>query len=176
PYLRRYARALTGSQSSGDAYVRATLLALLAGKSELSADVPPRVALYRLFHVIWSSAADQTEDTKIDDTSPESPLGALPPQHAKALLLTAVEGFSLPETAQILGESVEDVEQMIVDTQREIEQQLASRVLIIEDESIIALDLTNLVTQLGHEVVASAATHKDAVALAHQHSPGLILA
>ena len=29
PYLRRYARALTGSQSSGDAHVRAALTALL---------------------------------------------------------------------------------------------------------------------------------------------------
>ena len=30
PFLRRYARALTGSQSSGDAYVVATLEAMVA--------------------------------------------------------------------------------------------------------------------------------------------------
>ena len=30
PYLRRYARALTGSQATGDAFVRATLEAALA--------------------------------------------------------------------------------------------------------------------------------------------------
>ena len=52
PYLRRYARALTGSQSSGDAYVRAALTALLAGEQTLPDGMPPRVALYKLFHTI----------------------------------------------------------------------------------------------------------------------------
>src|SRR5258707_11500918 len=52
PYLRRYARALTGSQSSGDAYVRAALTALLAGKTDLSSHLPPPGALYPLFHLI----------------------------------------------------------------------------------------------------------------------------
>src|SRR5207237_4282673 len=57
PYLRRYARALTGSQESGDAYVRAALTALLAGEQVLDTDLSPRVALYKLFHQIWSSPA-----------------------------------------------------------------------------------------------------------------------
>ena len=35
PYLRRYARALTGDQRSGDHYVRAALEALAAGEAEL---------------------------------------------------------------------------------------------------------------------------------------------
>src|SRR5258706_4427696 len=61
PYLRRYARALTGSQSSGDAYVRAALTALLAGKSDLSSDLPPRGALYPLFHVSLASTASQLD-------------------------------------------------------------------------------------------------------------------
>ena len=58
PYLRRYARALTGSQASGDAHVRAALTALLAGDQSLMEGVPPRVGLYRLFHAIWQSAAE----------------------------------------------------------------------------------------------------------------------
>jgi DNA-directed RNA polymerase specialized sigma24 family protein len=33
PYLRRYARALTGSQTSGDAYVAATLEAMVRNRS-----------------------------------------------------------------------------------------------------------------------------------------------
>src|SRR5438067_3656080 len=52
PYLRRYARAVTGAQTSGDACVRSTLTALLSGQSELASYLPPRVALYRLFHEI----------------------------------------------------------------------------------------------------------------------------
>ena len=52
PYLRRYARALTGSQQSGDAHVRAALTALLTGDQALAEGVPPRVGLYRLCHAV----------------------------------------------------------------------------------------------------------------------------
>ncbi len=38
PYLRRFARAVTGSQSSGDAYVVSTLEALLADLRTVYAD------------------------------------------------------------------------------------------------------------------------------------------
>ena len=93
-----------------------------------------------------------------------------------ALLLTAVEAFSLEETGTILGETAESVEREIVDAQRTIESELVSKVLIIEDEPIIALDLENLVTELGHEVVGTAATRDQAVKLALAKKPGLVLA
>jgi len=179
PYLRRYARALTGSQSSGDAYVRAALTALLAGKSDLARDLPPRVALYRLFHVIWSTSASQfDQDIGLDvkQLTPEERLRSLSSADRAALLLTAVEGFSLNEAGKILDELPEDVEQSIVEAQHAIERQLASRVLIIEDESIIALDLENLVVELGHKVIGSAATKDEAVAKARATKPGLVLA
>jgi len=179
PYLRRYARALTGSQSSGDAYVRAALTALLAGKSELARDLPPRVALYRLFHVIWSSSASQFDQDVVADVkhlTPEERLRSLSSADRAALLLTAVEGFSLNEAGKILDEPPEEVEQSIVEAQHAIERQLASRVLIIEDESIIALDLENLVVELGHKVVGSAATKDEAVTKARATKPGLVLA
>jgi len=38
PFLRRYGRALTGSQASGDAYVVATLEALVADPSLIDGD------------------------------------------------------------------------------------------------------------------------------------------
>jgi len=179
PYLRRYGRALTGSQASGDAYVRAALTALLTGKHQLPSDLPPRVALYRLFHVIWSSSAGQLEDPMSFDVrhlTPEERLRSLSSADRAALLLTAVEGFSLSEAGRILGEAPEEVEESIVDAQRAIERQLASRVLIIEDESIIALDLENLVAELGHKVVGTAATKDEAVTKARAQKPGLVLA
>ena len=55
PYLRRYARALTGSQASGDAYVAAALEALVKEPQLLETDDLPRVALFRLFSAIWNS-------------------------------------------------------------------------------------------------------------------------
>jgi CheY-like chemotaxis protein len=179
PYLRRYARALTGSQESGDAYVRAALTALLAGERTLGEDLAARVALYRLFHRIWASAGGGLEASNgLGEASkgPESRLLALSADQRAALLLTAVESFSLEEAGQILDQPGERVERAIIEAQHSIESELASRVLIIEDEPVIAIDLENLITELGHEVVATAATSEQAVELAIKKRPGLILA
>ena len=179
PYLRRYARALTGSQASGDTHVRAALTALLAGDQSLMEGVPPRVGLYRLFHAIWQSGAehfDEAINTGAGTRSPEGRLKSLSAAKRAALLLTAVEAFSLEEAAFIVDESPEDVEKAILEAQKTIDSQLASKVLIIEDEPIIALDLENLVTELGHRVVAIAATKDDAVSKAKSERPGLVLA
>jgi CheY-like chemotaxis protein len=178
PYLRRYARALTGTQNSGDAYVRAALTALLAGEQSLPDNLSPRVALYKLFHTIWSSTAGHIDEGMPSEghADPEHRLLSLSAAPRAALLLTAVESFTLDEAAAILNEAPEEVERAIVDAQRTIESELVSKVLIIEDEPIIALDLENLVTELGHEVVATAASRDDAVKQAHLKKPGLILA
>ena len=176
PYLRRYARALTGSQVSGDAYVRASLEALLDGNAELAKDVPPRLALYRLFHVLWSSSG------KYESAAPgaaragvESRLQALLPTNREALLLTAVEGFTIPEVAKILDWSEGDVEQAINAALKSIDRDLKSRVLIIEDETIIALDIENLVTEMGHKVTSIATTRDDAIRMAKEQKPDVIL-
>ena len=174
PYLRRYARALTGSQASGDAHVRAALTALLEGDESLTEGVPPRVGLYRLFHAIWQSGAEHYDEAQAG--SPENRLKALSASKRAALLLTAVEAFSPEEAAFIIDESPEEVEAAILDAQKTIDGQLASRVLIIEDEPIIAMDLENLVTELGHKVVATAATKDEAVSKAKSERPGLVLA
>jgi CheY-like chemotaxis protein len=177
PYLRRYARALAGSQQSGDAYVRATLTALLAGEHALDEELAPRVALYKLFHKIWSGTAGRYDVARDEaGEGPEERLLSLSSLRRAALLLTAVESFNLDETGVILELSSEEVERAIVEAQRAIESDLVSTILIIEDEPIIALDLENLVTELGHEVVGTAATREQAVKQAHQKKPGLILA
>jgi len=106
PYLRRYARALCGSQSSGDTYVRAALSALLAGDQSLVEGVAPRVGLYRVFHAIWQSASGRIEEAAPRPAdvkpTPEGRLDALDSGKRAALLLTAVEAFSLEEAAFIL--------------------------------------------------------------------------
>jgi CheY-like chemotaxis protein/DNA-directed RNA polymerase specialized sigma24 family protein len=174
PYLRRYARALTGSQTSGDAYVRASLEALLEGNAELAKDVPPRIALYRLFHVLWSSSG-KYESGAGGRTGVEGRLQALLPTNREALLLTAVEGFTVPEVAKILDWSESDVEQAINAALKSIDRDLESRVLIIEDETIIALDIENLVSEMGHKVTGIATTRDDAIRMAREQKPDIIL-
>jgi len=178
PYLRRYGRALTGSQETGDAYVRNTLSALLSGERSLPEGVPPRLGLYRVFQAIWDpDVAPGPQASKADGTTrPDGLLKALMPTGRAALLLTSVEAFSLEETSFVLDQSPQAVERAILEAQELIDRLLASRVLIIEDEPIIALDLENLLTELGHSVVATAATRAEAVAKARAERPGLVLA
>lgn len=175
PFLRRYARALTGSQESGDSYIRASLTALAEDPSQISEELPPRQALYRFFHVIWGSTGARLE--RADDVvgSPEGRLQALAPIERQAFLLTALEGFQLSEAATILGKTVQQVEELIAKAHADIEATLSTKVLIIEDEPVIAADLESLVEELGHEVTGNATTHTEAVAMARANPPGLIL-
>lgn len=176
PYLRRYARALCGSQTSGDAYVRALLEALLDGNAVLDGDVSVRIGLYRAFDSLWSTAGGSLPPADAVVTGGvEHRLQVLQPASRRALLLTTVEGFSTEEAATVLQCDIADVEAAIAAAMRSIEADLASRILIIEDEPIIALDLENLVGELGHQVVGSAVTRDEAVLLAHRHRPDLIL-
>lgn len=179
PYVRRYARALTGDQATGDHYVRVALEALAAGERSLEPSLSPRVALYNVFHAIWCSTGAQLEPREIDDGpagEPGSRLLKIAPRSRQAFLLTALEGFTPSETAQILGADFEEVERLIADAQAEIDAELATDVLIIEDEPVIAADIEALVTELGHRVVDIAATRTEAVEAIARKQPGLVLA
>lgn len=180
PYLRRYARALTGSQDSGDAYVRATLETLIEAGSEILDRYSPKVALYKTFHSIWVNSVNQRDAGRIRETerltTPDRRLQALAPRDREAMLLTMVESFSSTDAADILGCSADEVAQMVGRAQRAIERQLRTRVLIIEDEAVIALDLARILNELGHDVVGTAVTKSDAVRVAKAEVPGLVLA
>ncbi|HET9230864.1 MAG TPA: response regulator [Vitreimonas sp.] len=179
PLLRRYARALTGSQRSGDAYVAATLQALIEDRTAFDMSLPPRVALYRVFHAIWGSAHIDPEPPAEGSglaAKAQERLSALTPLSRQALLLTTVEGFTTDETARIIGAPWSDVTALVAEARAEIERQTRARVLIIEDETLIAIDLSDIVAKLGHEVVATADTASKAIAAAAQHKPDLVLA
>jgi CheY-like chemotaxis protein len=175
PFLRRYARALTGTQKSGDSYVKAALQALASGTHELD-DLPPRVALYRLFHAIWAATGAQLESAPEGSATISDRVMRIPPRHRQAFLLTALEGFNVDEAAQVLGESIDNVRELIARAQVDIENVLATDVLIIEDEPVIAADIEALVHDLGHRVTAVATTRSEAVKAVKASRPGLVLA
>ncbi len=177
PYLRRYARALTGSQASGDAYVVSVLEALLEDSSIFDRKLPSRVALYKLFDAIWRSVElNNSSQLNQDSSEPHRRIDALTPRSRCAFLLLAMERFDENETARILGVDVAEVRHLIDDAGREIADQIATNVLIIEDEPLIAMDLEGIMEQLGHKVVGIARTHREAIALAQGQDLGLILA
>jgi CheY-like chemotaxis protein len=178
PYLRRYARALCGTQRSGDAYVRACLEAIVADTTVLDARLSPRVGLYRLFHTLWNSAHIDSPagGAKRDIDAVEKRLSELTPARRQALLLTAMEGFNISDTAHILSVDENEVKEMVGQAVREISNQPSTKVLIIEDEPIISLDLQSIVREMGHTVAAIATTRDEAVRAARKTEPGLVLA
>jgi len=177
PYLRRYARALTGSQESGDAYVAAALEALIQDPKILEGGLTPRVALYRLFTKIWNSVGLNGKAGPVDTKQPvERHLAQIAPMPRQAFLLVALEGFSEEEAARVLSVDIAALRTLVEDAGRELAAEIATEVLIIEDETFIALDLEGLVEGLGHKVLGVARTHAEAVALAKAKRPGIILA
>lgn len=168
PFLRRYARALTGSQPLGDAAVRETLEALLLAPGEFDLAKPARLELYRVFHKLWQGMAAIGRDG--------GPVANLAVHARQSLLLTAVEGFSIAETAEILHSTVDDVTIQIAAARQLITDDLRASVMIIEDESIIAIHIKSIVESLGHSVAGIARTRHEAVELAGRVRPELVLA
>ncbi len=180
PLLRRYARALTGSQSRGDAYVRACLEAIAAKPDEFPRHVATRVGLYLVFHSIWSSANVQrpaaAESHSPQERTAQSRMAHLAPQNRQAFLLTTLEGFTVDECATILQLPRSQIERLVTSALDDIERQTRTRVLIIEDEPIVTMDLEGIVGDLGHEVASIARTRSEAADAASRLKPGLVLA
>lgn len=172
PYLRRYARALTGSQTLGDAAVRETLEALLEAPEEWDESAPVKTELFRTFHRIWNS--DMI--APLESRGRSGVIAEFPVKRRQSLLLSTVEGFKEDEVAKILGISQSDVHSHVVAARSAIEDALSARVLIIEDESIIALHIKQIVENLGHEAIAIVRTRAEAVAKARDERPELVLA
>ncbi|MEN5084168.1 response regulator [Bosea sp. TWI1241] len=183
PYLRRFARALSGTQVSGDAYVVATLEALVEDPASFPRDVDARIGLYRVFLQLWSSigvnaqsSAAQASAPSLERPAAERNLDALTPRPRQAFLLRTVEGFSIDEVAAIMAVSAKEASELVQSAGQEIAEQVATDVLIIEDEPIIALDIETMVEELGHRPTGVARTHREAIELVAKKRPGLVLA
>jgi DNA-directed RNA polymerase specialized sigma24 family protein len=179
PYLRRFARALTGNQRIGDIYVQAALEALVANPSRIDVNGDVRVDLYRLLLEVWRSVPINAQ---FDPAMPAPEAGALrnleavTPRTRIAFLLRSLEGLNSAEVSRAMDCSLAEAQSLIEAAGREIAEQIRTEVLIIEDEPLIALDLQSLVEDLGHSVIDVARTHKEAVAAIARLTPGLILA
>jgi DNA-directed RNA polymerase specialized sigma24 family protein len=188
PYLRRFARALTGSQAAGDRYALAALEAAVANPVLMNEVPDAGVWLYRLLLKIWSTTAKPRTSVAagadvaagaggaISIDAANRNLEAMTPLPRAAFLLHWVEGFTVERIAAVLECPVSHVNSLIEQAGREIAEQITTDVLIIEDEPIISMDLEALVKDLGHRVTHVARTHAEAVIAVNEHFPGLVLA
>lgn len=177
PYLRRYARALTGSQDTGDRYAAATLETILEDPVALDRATGPKIALFRAFHLVWTSAGAPLGDPDTEmSRKAQDHMATLTPNSREALLLHAIEGFGYAEVGQIMQMTALQAEELIGIAKAEMANSVAGSVLIIEDEAIIAMDIQMIVAEIGHRVTGIARTRRQAVDLAARERPDLILA
>lgn len=177
PYLRRYARALTGGQKSGDTYAAATLEAILSDRSILDRDMAAKPALFKVLHSIWESSrveADSPSDRL--EGAAQKHMAGLTANTREALLLHTIEEFPFGDVAAIMGIDQAEAEELVSIAHREMADSVSGRVLIIEDEPVIAMDLENLVSDLGHRITGIARTHTEAMDKGAADKPDLILA
>jgi DNA-directed RNA polymerase specialized sigma24 family protein len=179
PFLRRFSRAVSGSQESGDALVAAMLEAIIADVDIYPQASNDRIALYKIFAKLFTSVAirvPQEEAQSAWEQRAAANLNALAPLQRQAFLLVAVEGFSEEEAAEILDVNEGRFSDLLAQASSEISRQVATDVMIIEDEPLIAMDIEDMVESLGHRVVGTARTHTEAVALFGKARPKMVLA
>ena len=179
PFLRRYARALTGDQRSGDVLVRASLERLLRDEQQLDHEAI-KLSLYRALSEIW---ADRAPPAPADDSLTienaaivAQGIARLGDTRRQILILSTLEGFAPSQVAAIIGSSEDAVRDELAAGKRDLREQPPTRVLIIEDEPVIALDMSHTLEAAGHTVTGIATTHREAVELARAEPPGLVLA
>ncbi len=177
PFLRRYARALTGSQVAGDNYAAATLEAILADRSLIKGD-DIRVALFRTFHAIWQSSGQPVGESDGDQYTARAQqhLGRLTPNSREALLLRTIEELRYDQIAAVMRVKQSEAENLVQIALNEMSRAIHGKVMVIEDETIIAMDLKGIVQAMGHDVTGVARTHSAAIDLADKERPDLILA
>ena len=177
PYLRRYARALTGNQGTGDRYAVATLEALLEDPQAIVDANSAKIALFRAFHLVWSSAGAPLgqADSELSRRA-QNHMASLTTNSREALLLYAIEGFGHDEISRIMQIEPDEASRLIEAAKREMLESVTGAVLVIEDEAIIAIDIQGIVIDMGHRVTGIARTRTTAVDLASRDRPDLILA
>lgn len=180
PFLRRYARALTGSQASGDAHVRALLETALNDAAMRAEIAGGRVALYRAFTRVWASETaqhtPQIAPAGEHEAGAQLRLRQIATPARQALLLTTLEEFSVAQAGEILGQHADDVAALVAEAVAEIEREQSTSVLIIEDEPLISMQLEDMVGALGHTIFGTAATRGQAIEVIGDTMPGLVLA
>ena len=179
PFLRRYGRALTGTQAEGDELVRLAL-GWLGDHPDGLDGMPPHTALYRALHRAAAStplaASHEEEHLLADEAIVGARVRELPQIERSMLLLTALEGFSTADAAVVLDISPEEGEAQLAVARANMTRQPPSRVLVIEDEPVIAMDVIGTVTAAGHSVVGVARTRAEATQIAARSLPDVVIA
>ena len=161
PFMRRYARAATGDLNSGDDAVESALEELI--KLEFDVAFPAHAVDKIYLFGLLEKQLDERLSSNDDERS------------RRAVLLTAMEGFPSGAASKIMQVTQEELQRLMILAERNLVDALATRMLIIEDEPLIASHIKQISESIGHRVIGIASTAKEAVELYRQEKPDIVL-
>jgi CheY-like chemotaxis protein len=180
PALRRYAQAYAGSRLGGDAYLEICLEVLLEDPRWLRRQKTLRLDLFKLLHAVIDRVGDKADGS--GDTAQDSQARmrdtvlSLSPLRRRLVLLLSFEDLQTKDLAYIMGLEETAIRAQLQHAWKDIYQRPQARVLILEDEELIAADISDAVEELGHTVVGVASNERSAIELARTMDPELVLA
>jgi len=173
PYLRRYARALTGATEQGDDLVTRCVEVAVMAPSRFGLESGTRVPLYALLHLLFD---DEGEGKPGPSPHPiERALATLPEGERRMYLLITLEGLAITEAAQVLLITPAEATERLNNARDKVRAALTQRVLVVEDNPILAMEIGSLVADMGHVVCGTAVNEKEALELLEAEQPTLAL-
>ncbi len=172
PHLRRYASCVTGSPSQGDELIEVALRNIFLAREHLDAH-RSRLRLFKAFHAHLDPR--QMRCTVRNDDSIKARLLDLPLLQRQAVVLSETIGFSLPEVADILGRTEAEVRRLRTAALRNLAN-ARFPVLVVEDDAMVALQLGNIVRDMGLKLTGLARNKAEAIRLSGERKPALIIA
>jgi len=174
PYLRRYARALTGTPEAGDELVAVAIEQVLDQPAAFALEEGGRGPLYALLNRLFDAQGGEPA-TPATGHPMETALALLPEPERRLFLLVSLEELHLPDAAEVLGVTPAEAAALMTSAQDGLREALIASIMIVEDDAIIAYDLAETVRNMGHKVCGTATTMEAALATAKTCHPTLAL-
>lgn len=175
PPLRRYARSLTGSTEKGDEILVRMIEAAMIAPDRFGLNTETRVPLYALLNLLFDEERENGGQPVASPYPIERALAGLAEEERRVYLLSVLERLPVPDVAAVLAMPPQHVVLGLERARERLRQSLTQRVLVVEDNPVLAMELEGVVSSLGHEVCGTAANPRVALALAAQKPPTLAL-
>lgn len=173
--LRRYAFCLLGNRFLSDMAVEAALNSLVSDVMTVSGRAISRLDLYRKVNELARTSLQKGKVSASVGSGLHARLLRLTEEQRQVTALHAVIGFPYGDIASVMGTSESHLRTAYALSMLALRQKPLA-VLIIEDEALIARELQEIVTNLGLTVAGMAKNRAEALRIAGQSKPQLILA
>ncbi len=172
--VRQFSRAVFADRLIGDELMRMTMARVSIDPASSSSSV---VDVMSAFLHSWRMAMAErpAKPMLFSDAALIDALPAPPDNTRLLLLMVDVMGLQPAQAARVIGLQ-EDPATVLERARRELRIEKAARAVVIEDEPLIAADIRSILERLGVEVTGEASSAAEAVKVAQETKPDIILA